>query len=190
MRRLLIRSVLPVLALVILAVAWIVAGPWWARALDAIHTTRLATVTSLSIKKDSGFFRFFPGRDGAPLPEAEGFTWYDWGNPLERVDIQLDPGGVLVLIDGDRRFVLGRCSCAIEDQGYTPAIEPEPGDTTSITLDPRRGELANTAPYHLLRLAGRRRQLVSLGTLPLLAPVVDQGRRCAARYACPFRAEL
>src|SRR5260221_1456984 len=114
MRRLLIRSVLSVLALAILAVAWLVAGPWWARALDAISTTRLATVPFLSIGKSSGFFQLFPGRDGAPLPEAEGFAWTDWGNPLERVGIQLDPGGVLVLIDGDRRFVLGRCPCAKE----------------------------------------------------------------------------
>ena len=112
MRRLLIRSVLSVLALAVLAVAWIVAGPWWARALDAIHTTRLATVTSLSIRKYSGFFR-----------------------------------GVLVLIDGDRRFVLGRCPCAMEDQGYTPAIEPEPGDTTSITLD--RGVASWPTPLHI-----------------------------------------
>jgi hypothetical protein len=148
MRRLLIRSVLSVLALAILAAAWIVAGPWWARALDAIHTTRLATVTSFSIRKESGFFRFRPGRDGAPLPEAEaeGFTGYEWGNPLELVDIRLDPGGVLVLIDGDRRFVLGRCPCAIEDHGYTPAIEPEPGDTTLITLD--RGVAGWPTPFH------------------------------------------
>ena len=62
MRRLLIRSVLSVLTLLILAVAWIVAGPWWARALDAIHTTRLATATSLSIRKYSGFSTYFrPG---------------------------------------------------------------------------------------------------------------------------------
>ena len=93
MRRLLIRSVLSVLALAILVAAWIVAGPWWARALDAIHTTRLATATSFSIRKYSGFFHFFPGRDGTPLPEAEGFSWWDWGNPLERVGIELDPGG-------------------------------------------------------------------------------------------------
>ncbi|MBV8419255.1 MAG: hypothetical protein JOZ26_04515, partial [Hyphomicrobiales bacterium] len=85
MRRLLIRSVLVVLTLAVLAVAWIAAGPWWARALDAIHTTRLASVTSFSIREYSGFFHFFPGRDGAPLAEAEGFTWDDWGNPLERV---------------------------------------------------------------------------------------------------------
>ena len=147
MRRLLIRSGLSVLALAILATAWIVAGPWWARALDAIHTTQLATVTSLSIRKYSGFFHFFPGRDGVPLPEAEGFTSYDWGNPLESVGIQLDPGGVLVLIDDDRRFVLGRCPCAIEDHGYTPAIEPEPGDTTSITLD--RGVASWPTPFHV-----------------------------------------
>jgi hypothetical protein len=148
MRRLLIRSVLSVLALAILAAAWIVAGPWWARALEAIHTSRLATVTSLSIRKESGFFRFRPGRDGAPLPEAqaEGFTSYEWGNPLELVDIRLDPGGVLGLIDGDRRFVFGRCPCAIEDHGYTPAIEPEPGDTTSITLD--RGVASWPTPFH------------------------------------------
>ena len=121
MRRLLIRSVLSVLALAILAAAWIVAGPWWARTLDAIHTSRLATVTSFSIRKESGFFRFRPGRDGAPLPEAQaqGFTWYEWGNPLELAGIRLDPGGVLVLIDGDRRFVLGRCPCAIEDHGLS-----------------------------------------------------------------------
>ncbi|HEV2099891.1 MAG TPA: hypothetical protein VGR45_13320 [Stellaceae bacterium] len=147
MRRLLIRSVLSVLAVAILAVAWIVAGPWWAWALDAIHTTRLATVTSLSIKKDSGFFRFIPGRNGAPLPEAEGFTWYDWGNPLERVGIQLDRGGVLVLIDDDRRFVLGRCPGAMDDHGYIPAIEPEPGDVTSITLD--RGVASWPTPFHI-----------------------------------------
>ena len=137
MRRLLIRSALSVLALAILAVASIVAGPWWARALDAIHTTQLATVTSFSIRKHSG----------APLPEAEGFSWYDWGNPLETVGIQLDPGGVLVLTDGDRRFVLGRCPCAIEDHGYTPAIEPEPGDTTSITLD--RSVASWPTPFHI-----------------------------------------
>ncbi len=147
MRRLLIRSVLSVLALALLAVAWIVAGPWWARALDAIHTTRLATVTSLSIRKYSGFFRFFPGRDGTPLPEAEGFTWYDWGNPLEGVGIQLDSDGVLVLIDGDRHFVLGRCPCAMADHGYTPPIEPEPGDATSITLD--RGVASWPTPLHI-----------------------------------------
>ncbi|MBV9014331.1 MAG: hypothetical protein JO213_20775 [Alphaproteobacteria bacterium] len=133
----LIRFVFSVLALVMLAVTWVVAGPWWARALDAIHTTRLATVTSLSIRKESGFFRFRPGRDGAPLAaaEAEGFTSYEWGNPLELVGIRLDPGGLLVLIDGDARFVLGSCPCATEDHGYTPAIAPEPGDTTIITLD-------------------------------------------------------
>ena len=148
MRSLLIRSVLSVLALAILAAAWIVAGPWWARTLDTIHTSRLATVTSFSIRKESGFFRFRPGRDGAPLPEAQaqGFTWYEWGNPLELVGIRLDPGGVLVLIDGDRRFVLGRCPCAIEDHGYTPAIEPEPGDTSSITLD--RGMASWPTPFH------------------------------------------
>jgi hypothetical protein len=68
MRRLLIRSVLSVLALAILAVAWIVAGPWWARALDAIHTTRLATATSFSIRKYSGFFPVLsrPRRRAAP----------------------------------------------------------------------------------------------------------------------------
>ena len=149
MRRLLIRSVLSVLALAILAAAWIAAGPWWARALDALHTTRLATATSFSIRKESGFFRFRPGRDDARLPEAEaeGFTWYEWGNPLELVDIQLDPGGVLVLIDGDRRFILGRCPCAVEDHGYTPAIEPEPGDTTSMTLD--RGVTSWPTPFHV-----------------------------------------
>jgi hypothetical protein len=154
MRRLLIRSVLSVLALALLAVAWIVAGPCWARALDAIHTTRLATVTSLSIRKYSGFFRFFPGRDGTPLPEAEGFTWYDWGNPLEGVGIQLDSDGVLVLIDGDRHFVLGRCPCAMADHGYTPPIEAEPGDTTSITLD--RGMASWPTPLHIGTCRGPR----------------------------------
>ena len=147
MRSLLIRSVLSVLAVAILAAAWVVAGPWWARALDTIHTTRLATVNSFSIRKQSGFFRFVPGGDGAPLPEAEAdrFTSYEWGNPLENVGIQLDPGGVLMLVDGERRFVLGRCPCAIEDHGYTPAIEPEPGDVTSITLD--RGVASWPTPF-------------------------------------------
>jgi hypothetical protein len=59
MRRLLIRSVLSALALAILAVAWIIADPWWARALGAIHTTRLATATSVSIRKYSGFSTYF-----------------------------------------------------------------------------------------------------------------------------------
>ena len=146
MRRLLIRSVLAVLALAILLVAWVAVGPWWARALDAIHTTRLATATSFSIRKFSGSFHLFPGCDGGPLPEAEGFSSWDWGNPLELVRMQLDPGGVLVLVDGDRRFVLGRCPCAIEDHGYTPKIEPEPGDTTTITLD--RGVASWPTPFH------------------------------------------
>src|ERR1700730_2450066 len=114
MRRFLIRSVLSVLALAILAVAWIVAGPWWARALDAIHTTRLATATSLSIKKYSGFFRFFPG-------------------------------GVLVLVDGDHRFVLGRCPCAIDDHGYTPAIEADPNGNW---YNPNTGESLHPDPNH------------------------------------------
>jgi hypothetical protein len=147
MRRLLIRSVLAVLAVAILALAWITAGPWWALALDAVHRTQLATVTSLSIREFSGAFRFYPGRDGAPLPEAEGFTWYDWGNPLELTGIELDPGGVLVLVDGERRFVLGRCPCAVADHGYTPAIYPEPGDATSITLD--RGLASWPTPLHV-----------------------------------------
>ena len=147
MRRLLIRSVLSVLALAILALAWIVAGPWWARALDAVHTVRLATATSFSIREYSGYFHFFPGRNGAPLPEAEGFTWFDWGNPLERVRIQLDRDGVLVLIDGGRRFVLGRCPCAMSDHGYTPPIDPEQGDTTSITLD--RGLASWPTPFNV-----------------------------------------
>ena len=84
MRRLLIWPVLSGLSLAILAVAWIVAGPRWARALDAIHTTRMATASSFSIRKYSGFFRFFSSREGAPQPEAGGFTWYDWGNPHRR----------------------------------------------------------------------------------------------------------
>ena len=67
MRRLLIGSVLSVLALAILTVAWIVAGPWWARALDSIHTTRLANATSFSIRKYSGFFHFVPGRGTTPV---------------------------------------------------------------------------------------------------------------------------
>jgi hypothetical protein len=104
-------------------------------------------VTSFSIRKYSGFFHFFPGRDRTPLPEVEGFTWYDWGNPLESVSIQLDPGGVLVLIEDDRRFVLGRCPCAIEDHGYTPAIEPEPGDAIAIILD--RGVASWPTPFHI-----------------------------------------
>src|ERR1700739_2301245 len=58
MRRLLIRSVLSVLALAILAVAWIFAGPGGAQAIGAIHTTRLASATSFSIRKYSGFFHF------------------------------------------------------------------------------------------------------------------------------------
>src|SRR5580693_6538264 len=70
----------------------------------------------------------------------------------------------------------------IVDHGWARSIVDHPRS--------RRGELANTIRYHLLRFAGRRRQLVSLETLPLLAPVVDQSRRCEARYACPFRAEL
>jgi hypothetical protein len=135
MRRLLIRFVLSVLALAILALAWIFAGPWWARVLDAVHSTRLATVTSLSIREYSGFFHFFSGRTGTPLPETEGFTSYDWGNPLELTIIRLDPGGVLVVVDGGRRFVLGKCPCAVAGHGYTPEVYPEPGDTTSITLD-------------------------------------------------------
>src|SRR4029077_13533220 len=99
-------------------------GPLVGAGARRIHTSRLATVASFSIRKESGFFRFRPRRDGAPLPEAqaEGFTWYEWGNPLELVGIRLDPGGVLVLIDGDGRFLLGRCPCATEDHGYTPAI--------------------------------------------------------------------
>jgi hypothetical protein len=63
MRSLLIRSVLSALALAIVAVAWIVAGPWWARALGEIHTIRLATATSFPIRKYSGFSTYF--RTGA-----------------------------------------------------------------------------------------------------------------------------
>ena len=144
MRRFPIRSVL---ALAALAVAWIVAGPWWAQVLDAIHTTRLATATSFSIRQFSGFFRFFPGRNNAPLPEAEGFTGYDWGNPLELARIELDPGGTLVLIDGDHRFVLGKCPGAKADHGYTPPIAPEPGDVTTMTLD--RGVASWPTPFHV-----------------------------------------
>jgi hypothetical protein len=67
--------------------------------------------------------------------------------------------------------------------------EPEPGDTTSITLD--HGVAGWPTPFDICccvpldaAAAG------TLGALPLLAPVVDQGRRSAARYACPFRAEV
>ena len=185
-----IRSVLSALTLVILAVAWIVAGPWWGWALDAIYTTRLLTVTAFSIRKESGFFRFYPGRDSGPLPEAEGFTWYDWGNPLERVGIQLDPGGIFVLIDGDRRFVLGRCPGAREDHGYTPAFEPEPGDTASIALD--RGVASWPTPFHITCCG-------SLGGGGSWYPWArylywhlswTKGRRCTARYARPFPAKL
>jgi len=147
MRKVLIRSVLSVLALAVLVVAWIAAGPWWSRALDAIHTTRLATVTSVSIREFSGAYRFNPGRNGGPLPEAEGFTSYDWGTPLELVRLQLLPGGVLVLSNGDRRFVLGKCPGAVEDHGYTPAIAPEPGDAIAITLD--RGMVSRPTPFHV-----------------------------------------
>jgi len=99
-----------------------------------VHTTQLATMTSMSIRDYSGFFHFFPSRDDAPLAEAEGFTGFDWGNPLELLNIRLDPGGVLVLFHGDRRFVLGRCPCAVADHSYIAEIYPAPGDTTLITL--------------------------------------------------------
>jgi hypothetical protein len=126
----------PIRSVLVVTVAWIVLGPWWAWALDAIHAKRMATVTSFSIRQFSGYFTIYPGRHGGePLPEAERFRWVDWGNPLQYVDVRLDPGGVLVLIDGERRFVLGTCPCATADHGYTPPIEPDPGDTVSITLD-------------------------------------------------------
>ena len=147
MRRVLIRSVLAVLAVAGLAMAWLAAGPWWSQALDAVHTVRLATVTASSIREFSGFYHFTPGPNGARLPEAEGFTWYDWGNPLELVGIRLERGGVLVLIDGDRRFVLGKCPGAVVDHGYTPPIPPEPGDAITMTLD--RGWASWPTPWHV-----------------------------------------
>jgi len=52
-----------------------------------------------------------------------------------------------VLIDGDGRLVLDRCPGAIEDHGYTPFFEPEPGDTSSITLD--RGVVSWPTPFHV-----------------------------------------
>lgn len=143
----LIRSVLAVLAVAGLAIAWLATGPWWAGALDAIHTTRLATATSVSIREFSGFFHFFPGREGATLPEAEGFCSDDWGNPLELVGIKLEPGGTLVLTDGGRRFVLGKCPGVVVDHGYTPPIPPEPGDAVTITLD--RGWASWPTPWHV-----------------------------------------
>jgi hypothetical protein len=112
-----------------------------------VHTIRLMTATSFSIREYSGFFHFFPGRDGVPLPEVEGFTSVDWGNPLELVTIRLEPDGLLVLIDGDRRFVLGRCPCAVAEHGHTPEIYAEPGDMTTMTLD--RGFASWPTPMHL-----------------------------------------
>ncbi len=147
MRRFLIRSGLALAALALLAGVWVGAGPWWAQVLDAVHTTRLASATSLSIRQFSGFFRIEPGRDNPPLPEAEGFTAYDWGNPLEDVRIALDPGGTLVLFDGDRRFVLSKCPGAKSDHGYTPSIAPEPGDITLLTLD--RAAASWPTPFHI-----------------------------------------
>ena len=145
MGRLLIRSVLAAVALAVLALAWLLAGPWGARALDTIHTTRIATVTSLATEQFSGAWQFVPGRSGAKLPAAEGFTAYDWATPLEDASIKLDRAGALELIYGDRRFVLGKCPGAVSDHGYTPAIPPEPGDTITITLD--RGASWAT-PFH------------------------------------------
>jgi hypothetical protein len=52
-----------------------------------------------------------------------------------------------VLIDGGRRFVLGRCPCAVADHGYAPPIDPEAGDTASITLD--RGLASWPTPFNV-----------------------------------------
>lgn len=146
MRKLLIRSVLSIFTPAVLAVAWILAGSWWVRALDVIHTTRLASVTSLATRQFSGAYQFVPGRNGKPLPEAEGFTAYDWGTPMQDVSIRLDPAGVLMLIDGDHRFVLGKCPGAVSDHGYTPTIAPELGDTIRVTLD--RSVASWPTPFH------------------------------------------
>jgi hypothetical protein len=107
---------------------------------DAVYTPRIATTTSFSIRKASGFFEFRPGRDGAPLPE------FLRGSRGSLVTVRLEPDGVLVLIDGDCRFVLGRCPGAVDYHGYTPEIYPDPGDTTTMTLD--RGLASWPTPFH------------------------------------------
>ena len=186
----LIRSVLAVLALALLAIVWLATGPWWAEALDAIHTTRLATTSSVSIREFSGFFHFFPGRDGVRFPETEGFSSDDWGNPLELVGIRLEPGGTLVLTDGGRRFVLGKCPGVVVDHGYTPPIPPEPGDAVTITLD--RGFASWPTPWHVTccgSLGGGGSWYPWARYLYWHLMWIKRDWR-AARYACPFPAKL
>ncbi|HME24259.1 MAG TPA: hypothetical protein VKI44_23500 [Acetobacteraceae bacterium] len=121
-------------AVVVLAAVWLVAGRWCALVIDTIHTTRLATPLSYRIGWDGSWFRldYIPG---TLKPADPWLSPFRWDSPQERVSMKVDPDGHLVLIEGERQFVLGKRAGAMSESDPTPVFEAEPGDTTSITLD-------------------------------------------------------
>ena len=133
MRKLLIRGAVVV---VVLAAVWLVAGRWCALLIDELHTTRLGTLASYSIGWDGSWFRFVPAIPGSLRPSDDPWlSPFRWDRPEEMVKMQVDPDGRLVLVAGERRFVLGKRAGMLFGSDSIPAFEPEPGDTTSITLD-------------------------------------------------------
>ena len=72
-----------------------------------------------------------------------------------------------MLLDRDHRFVLGRCSCAVEDHDYTPAIEPESGDSIPSIAAWRAGQHRSISPAAArwaASAAGIYRNVTSIGT--------------------------
>src|SRR4051794_33016488 len=120
---------------VVFAAVWLFAGRWCALAIDTIHTARLATTLSYRIGWDGSWFRLDSGIPGTLKPKDPWLSPFRWDSPQQRVSVKVDPDERLVLIEGGRRFVLGKRAGTMSDSDPTPAFEAEPGDVTSITVD-------------------------------------------------------
>ncbi len=130
------KFLIPGAVVVVVFAMWLVAGRWCALLIDELHTTRLATLGSYSIGWDGSWFRFGAGIPGSLRPSQDPWlSPYRWDSPEEMVKLRVEPDGSLVIMAAERRFVLGKRAGMLSGNDSIPAFEPEPGDTTSITLD-------------------------------------------------------
>jgi hypothetical protein len=132
MRRRVIRGVVVVL---VLAAAWLVAGRWGALLIDEVHTARLATLYATPIGWDGNSFQLSARVTGTLGPSGLWLSPFRWDSPQERVTMQVDADGNLVLIEGGRRFVMGKRAGTMLDTDQMPAFEGDPDDKTMFTLD-------------------------------------------------------
>jgi hypothetical protein len=162
MRRWLIRGGIAVVAL---AMLWLVTARWCSLAIDRVYTPRLATLQSSPLGWNGTWLQF-----GASLPDTQGPQGWNGAGVLigaHIVDLsgpgptyrqvavlQVDAKDQLELVAGGRSFVLAsRAGTMPGADEPVPAFAAEPGDITSVSLE--RSLMSWPTPLEFNFMTGR-----------------------------------